>query len=66
MKRCNRSPEEALRPQAGVKPLLKMMCKEALKGRQNALSPLRGLGNALLFTGASPLPVVLLGLRPLG
>ena len=66
MKRCKHSPERAFRPQAGVKPLLKIMGKEALKGRQNALSPLWGWGKALIFTGVLPLPMVLSGLRPLG
>ena len=66
MKCCKRSPEGALRTQAGVKPLLKMTSKEALKGRQSVLSPLRGWGNILLLTGVPPLPVVFSGLRPLG
>ena len=79
MKRCKCSPEGVLRPQAGVKPLLKMVSKEALKGRQNvlaslrwqasragALSPLRGWDYILLFTGVLPLPMLFSGLRPLG
>ena len=79
MKRCKCSSEGALRPQAGVKPLLKMAGKEALKGRQNvlaslrwqasragALSPLRGWDYILLFTGVLPLSVLFSGLRPLG
>lgn len=58
MKRYKGSPERAFRPQAGVKPLLKMKGKEALKGRQSALSPLRGWVYTLLFIGVNPLSVV--------
>ena len=60
------SPKRAFRLQAGVKPLQEQAITLALKGRKNILSPLWGWGYTLLFTGVSPLPVVLSGLRPLG
>ena len=64
MKRCERSPERAFRSQAGVKPLQKNAIALALKGRKDALSPLRGWDAYSYYTGVLPLPMVLSGLRP--
>ena len=58
------SPKRAFWLQAGVRPLQKVLNTLALKGRQIVLSPLRGWGYILLFTGVSPLPMVFAGLRP--
>ena len=56
-------PEGLIRLQAGVKPLLKMVGTVALKGRQSALSPLRGCVDIPGLAGVAPLPVVLAPLR---
>ncbi len=60
---AQQKPEGLKRLQAGVKPLQKRTVTLAPKGRQNVLSPLRGLAIYRLFTGVSPLPVVSMPLR---
>lgn len=65
MKRCKRSPERAFRPQAGVKPLQEIAITLALKGRQDALSPLLGWGTSSYLQGGT-LTMVFSCLRILG
>jgi len=57
------NPEGVIRLQAGVTPLQKRTVTIAPKGRQSSLPPLWGLTTPCLFTGVSPLPMVLMPLR---
>ena len=56
MKYRKPSPKRATDHRQGCKPLQKTAVMSALKGRQNALPPLRGLAAPGLFTGVSSLP----------